>query len=99
MRARWSQRRQRFWATEGGAQLPVTNMAIGTALALVGPGAYSLDRLLGIRVPTALVSLTVLAVAGGTTLGLTRQSAPSPESPAAEQAGAELQAGEGTSTR
>src|SRR4051812_23192217 len=28
------------WATEGGAELPITNMAAATALALSGPGAF-----------------------------------------------------------
>jgi putative oxidoreductase len=87
-----------IWVTEGGAELPLTNMAVGVALALTGPGAYSLDRLLGIRVARALVPLTMLAVAGGTALGLTQQPSPTPETPQAERAGAELQAGEGATT-
>jgi putative oxidoreductase len=56
--------------TEGGAELPVTNMAVALALGLVGPGAYSLDRALGIRVPAAMTALTALAVAAGTAAGL-----------------------------
>jgi putative oxidoreductase len=87
-----------IWVTEGGAELPLTNMAIGVALALSGPGAYSLDRMLGIRVPTALIPLTVLAVAGGTALGLSKQPDSPAESPPAETAGGELQGGEGAST-
>jgi putative oxidoreductase len=49
-----------IWATAGGAELPVINAAVGTALILTGPGRYSLDRLFKIKVPwwlTALVSL------------------------------------------
>src|SRR5207249_11192642 len=37
-----------IWATEGGAELPVTNAAIALALVLLGPGRFSLDRLLRI---------------------------------------------------
>jgi putative oxidoreductase len=85
-----------IWATEGGAELPVTNMAIGVALALIGPGSHSLDRLLGIRVPTAFVPIALLAVAGGTTFGLLQQPAPAAESSPPEEAGAELQADERT---
>src|SRR5947209_12737645 len=40
-----------IWATEGGAELPVINAAVSLALMLNGPGKYSLDRALGIRLP------------------------------------------------
>jgi putative oxidoreductase len=76
-----------IWVTEGGAELPVTNMAIGVALALTGPGSCSLDRMVGSRVPAASVPCAALAVAGGTPLGLSRQPAPSPESLQAEKGG------------
>jgi putative oxidoreductase len=40
-----------IWVTEGGAELPVLNMAISTALMIREPDGYSLDRVLGIRLP------------------------------------------------
>ena len=40
-----------IWVTEGGAELPVLNIAISTALMIREPDGYSLDRLLGIRLP------------------------------------------------
>jgi putative oxidoreductase len=40
-----------IWVTEGGAELPVLNMAISTALMLRDPDAFSLDKALGIRLP------------------------------------------------
>ena len=40
-----------IWVTEGGAELPVLNIAISTALMLREPDAFSLDRALGIRLP------------------------------------------------
>jgi putative oxidoreductase len=43
-----------IWVTEGGAELPVLNIAISTALMIREPDAYSLDRLLGIRLPAWL---------------------------------------------
>jgi putative oxidoreductase len=60
-----------IWVTEGGAELPVVNIAASTALILGGPGKYSLDRALGIRLPAwlgplglVLVILTVLYSSG-----------------------------------
>jgi putative oxidoreductase len=61
-----------IWVTEGGAELPVTNIAASTALILNGPGKYSLDRALGIRLSAwiaplglAVIILTVLYGPGG----------------------------------
>ena len=53
-----------IWVTEGGPELPVTNVSIATALMLAGPGKYSLDRALGIRLPrwVALLGLAVIAI-------------------------------------
>ncbi|MDP8922554.1 MAG: DoxX family protein [Chloroflexota bacterium] len=87
-----------IWVTEGGAELPVTNLAIGVGLALTGPGRYSLDRLLGIRVPRALTVLTAAGVAAGVAVALMAEPSPPPESQQAEEAGAELQAGQGGSS-
>ena len=49
-----------IWAQEGGAELPVTNTVIALVIALSGPGRYSLDRVLGVRVPRWVVVLAVL---------------------------------------
>lgn len=59
-----------IWVTAGGAELPVINMAAATALALAGPGRYSLDRLLGIRLSWPLVGLALAATAGGVVFAL-----------------------------
>ena len=40
-----------IWVTEGGAELPVLNIAISTALMIREPDRFSLDRLLGIHLP------------------------------------------------
>jgi len=40
-----------IWVTQGGAELPVLNIAISTALMIREPDRYSLDRVLGIRLP------------------------------------------------
>ena len=51
-----------IWVTEGGAELPVTNIAVATALILNGPGKYSLDRALGIRLPGWIAPLGLVGV-------------------------------------
>lgn len=57
-----------IWATSGGAELPVTNIAIALAVALAGPGRYSLDRMLGVRVGG--VPVTAAAAGAGALLAL-----------------------------
>ncbi|HVB78010.1 MAG TPA: DoxX family membrane protein [Candidatus Nitrosotalea sp.] len=51
------------WAAKGGIELPFTNLTAALALALVGSGAWTLDRLLGIALPRTLVLLGVGGVA------------------------------------
>ncbi|GAC1445624.1 MAG: hypothetical protein NVSMB52_07400 [Chloroflexota bacterium] len=46
------------WAAEGGAELALTNLGAALALAMIGPGRYSLDSALGIRIPKWLIALT-----------------------------------------
>jgi len=58
-----------IWATAGGAELPVTNMAVALAIALAGSGRYSLDAALGLRVPQALGAVAALAAAAGVATG------------------------------
>jgi putative oxidoreductase len=53
------------WATEGGAELPLTNIAISVALATSDPGRLSLDHFLGIRVPKAVTLIALAGVAAG----------------------------------
>ena len=50
-----------IWVTEGGAELPLTNLAIVAALELSGPGKYSLDSAFGLRIPR-WVTLSGLAL-------------------------------------
>ena len=51
-----------IWVTEGGAELPVTNIAAALALILSGSGKYSLDRAFGIRIPGWLAPLSLLVI-------------------------------------
>lgn len=57
-----------IWAAEGGAELPVTNIAIAAALAMVSPGRHSLDRIMGIRVPQSVSLMAAGAVGLGVLL-------------------------------
>lgn len=50
-----------LWAGQGGAELPMTNIAAALAIAMAGPGRYSLDRLFGIRVPRPIAFLATVA--------------------------------------
>jgi putative oxidoreductase len=54
-----------IWVTQGGAELPVTDAAVFTAVAMAGPGRYSLDSLLGIRLPRWVAVAAVAGVTGG----------------------------------
>ena len=79
-----------IWATEGGAELPVTNMAIALTLAVLGPGRYSLDRAFGVRLPTSAVLLVFAATAAGVLQGLNT------EMPEPQQEAVQDKAGTGT---
>ena len=78
-----------IWVTEGGPELPATNIAIATALMLAGPGKYSLDRALGLRLPRWIAFFGLVVI--GITVYFAAQMEP-PTQQEAEQARDELQA-------
>jgi putative oxidoreductase len=72
-----------FWVTKGGFEFNLTLIGAAAALAITGPGAYSLDNALSIRLPepaTLLVG-TIALIAGVTVTLATRspQVAPKPQ--------------------
>jgi putative oxidoreductase len=70
-----------FFTAKGGFEFNLSIIAAITAVALAGPGAYSLDAILGIHLPEpiTLVAGTILTVLGvGVALG-TRRPQPAPE--------------------
>lgn len=64
-----------FWVTKGGFEFNVTLIAVAVALALTGPGAYSLDNALGIHLPepATLIVGTIALIAGVTATLLSRR--------------------------
>jgi len=72
-----------IWVTAGGAELPVVNIAAAAALAMSGPGRYSIDNLLGIRVPGWITALTVLGALGSVVVGYFSEPEPAEGEPAA----------------
>jgi putative oxidoreductase len=75
-----------IWNTQGGPELPLTNLAIATALGVAGPGRYSLDRTLGTCLPRWLfipgLAGTLAVVGYGMYLSNQQQEA-DPQQPAA----------------
>lgn len=76
-----------IWVTSGGAELPLLNLAAAAALTLTGPGRISLDQLLGLRVPRALVALSAAGVAAGIAAGVMARPQAEPEAEGAAGAG------------
>jgi putative oxidoreductase len=61
-----------FWAGKGGFEFNLSLIAAAVALALIGPGTYSLDSALGIHLPEPLTLIvgTIALIAGvAVTLG------------------------------
>jgi putative oxidoreductase len=53
------------FAADRGYELPVTNLAAALALAVAGPGRYSLDAQTGLRLHRILVGIVVASAVGG----------------------------------
>jgi putative oxidoreductase len=72
-----------IWVTSGGAELPLMYLNNAAALLFTGPGRFSLDKALGIKVPTILAALAAVGVAAGVAAGLlTREQPAGTQAPA-----------------
>jgi putative oxidoreductase len=67
-----------IWVSKGGAELAVTYGTIALAVGLTGPGAYSLDHALGVRVPKPLAAGAALTAATLVGLGIAGRPARTP---------------------
>jgi putative oxidoreductase len=63
-----------FWNTNGGVEWPLTLIAVALSSAITGPGAYSLDAALGIRLATDVSTALVAMVALGVLMALVSRS-------------------------
>lgn len=59
-----------IWVTEGGAELPVTNAAVASALIMAGPGKISADELLGTKLPGWVIVPGLALAATGIVTGM-----------------------------
>jgi putative oxidoreductase len=73
----------RFWAQEGGIEYPLLILLGGVALAISGPGAYSVDALLGLALPEPITVIGSLLLAIGGVIVALATRAPAPASVAA----------------
>jgi putative oxidoreductase len=89
-----------IWVTSGGAELPVTNIAIALALGLTGPGKVSVDSALGLRLPRRLIMIpglvaAAVGIAAGVVASNHAQQQAEQEQPAQqEQEGIDISMGE-----
>jgi putative oxidoreductase len=75
-----------IWVTKGGAELPITNISIALAVAVLGPGKLSLDNALGMHLPQRLALGAGLALAAaGVAAGLVISAQPQPKEQPAQQ--------------
>jgi putative oxidoreductase len=67
-----------LFATSGGIEVPLLYAAAATALALTGPGRYSLDAILGLTTtePLALIAIGIGIIGAFANLALRRPPAP-----------------------
>jgi putative oxidoreductase len=66
----------RFWSQDGGLEFPLPIAAGALALALVGPGAWSLDAVLGIRLTDVALLALAAAVAVGAVVAIVTRTRP-----------------------
>jgi putative oxidoreductase len=64
------------FGSKGGYEQTLTNLAVAVGVGLAGPGAYSLDHLVGINVPTVYSGAIALVAVLGVLVGIISRRAP-----------------------
>ncbi len=84
-----------FFATQGGPEVPALYSTVALALVATGPGLYSVDKALGLKIPRWLSATAALAAAGVVIYGMLQEpDAPHPD--AAQESAEEHQVATGT---
>jgi len=76
------------FAAKGGYEQTLTNLAVAVGVGLAGQGVYSLDRVLGISVPTVYSAAIALVALLGVLVGIISRRAAAAQSQAQTQANA-----------
>ncbi len=69
--------RNGFWNRKGGVEYPLTLGIVAFVIGLVGPGRYSLDAALRLRLPQPVTGIAVLAATLAVALYVVTRPAPS----------------------
>lgn len=69
----------KVWVTEHGMELALTNLVVAAAVAVAGPGAYSVDALAGTGLPDAVAIGALVMVLLGWLAGLIVSRRPAKE--------------------
>jgi len=65
----------KLWASNGGFEYPLVNLAVAVAVGIVGPGAYALDRVWGTSLPSVISQPLLGLVALGYLVGMASSAA------------------------
>jgi putative oxidoreductase len=69
-----------FFAAQGGPEVPALYSTVALALAATGPGLYSVDKVLGLKMPRWLSATAAFAAAGVVLYGMLQEpDAPPPD--------------------
>lgn len=71
----------RFWASEGGLEYPLVLIAAATAIAISGPGAYSVDALVPLALPALAFPIGLVGIVAGVVVALVTRRPAEPAAP------------------